>query len=310
MERTLVKSRIRTVFGLVEWGWRKHVLRQPYHVRRIHDYLMYLDHHVAGVSRPLAIHGSREEDKTELLRRELEPGMVHLDLGANIGYYALMAARRVGPAGKVICLEPDPRNLELLRRNVSLNRLDDVVEILAVAASDKPGRATMYKANASNLNTLVEPAACTGSQPPGEEVSVDTVTIDSLMASRGGRLNFLRMDIEGYEVDALRGGLETLAASPPPCKILLETHAQMYGPTRDFGAVLQRLFALGFVAKGLVSAGSSRPQIFQRLGYHPAEIFLADGFHRGYYQNVAPEHVVELCSAIPKAVRYLLLCKA
>jgi FkbM family methyltransferase len=305
-----VRSRVRSLRGLIEWTWRKHVLRQRYQIRHIHDYVMYLDHGVPGVSRPLAIHGSREEDKTELLRRELEPGMIHLDLGANIGYYALFAARRVGPRGKVICIEPDPRNLDLLRRNVSVNGFGDYVEIHAVAASDTEGHATMYKASASNLNTLVEPSAAMAARRHETQVNVETVTIDSLMETRGGRLNFLRMDIEGYEVDALRGGLKTLAASPPPCKILLETHAQMYGPNRDFGAVLRQLFSLGFFAKGLVSAGADRPEAFRRLGYQPRESFFADGYKRGYYEGVSPADVIQLCTAMPKAVRYLLLCKA
>jgi FkbM family methyltransferase len=303
----MARSRIRSLRGLIAWVWRKHVLRQPYQIRRIHDYLMYLDHRVPGVSRPLAIHGSREEDKTELLCRELEPGMVHLDLGANIGYYALLAARRVGPNGRVICIEPDPRNLEMLRRNVALNRLEATIDIHPVAASDVPGRATMYTAAASNLNTLVEPR---GGRPQGEAVTVETVTVDALLASHGGRLNFLRMDIEGYEVEALRGAMKTLTDSPPPCKILLETHAQTYGPDRDFGAVLRQLFSIGFSAKGMVSAGGARPPAFARLGYTPSETFVADGFTRGYYEGVALEHVIELCTAVPKAVRYLLLCKS
>lgn len=303
----MARSRIRSLLGLWRWIWRKHVLRQPYQIRRIHDYSMYLDHRVPGVSRPLAIHGSREEDKTELLRRELEPGMVHLDLGANIGYYALFAARRVGPNGRVICLEPDPRNLEVLRRNVALNKMDGFVEVHALAASDATGQATMYTAAASNLNTLVKQVEVKASS--ARPVSVETVTIDALMAARGGHLNFLRMDIEGYEVEALRGAMKTLEASPPPCKILLETHAQMYGPDRDFGLVLRQLYSLGFVPKGIVSAGGTRPAPFAERGYHPTETFLADGFERGYYEGVSPEHVIELCSALPKAVRYLLLCK-
>ena len=304
----MARSRLRSLLGLGRWIWKKHVLRQPYQLRRIHDYVMYLDHRVPGVSRPLAIHGSREEDKTELLRRELEPGMTHLDLGANIGYYALLAARRVGPAGRVICVEPDPRNLYLLRRNVALNQMEDFVEVHAFAASDCSGHATMYTAAASNLNTLVERAG--GAATGGTPVPVETVTIDGLMERRGGRLNFLRMDIEGYEVEALLGAMKTLEASPPPCKILLETHAQMYGPDRDFGAVLRRLYGLGFVAKGIVSAGGVRPRPFADRGYRPKETFFADGFERGYYEGVSPEHVIELCGALPKAVRYLLLCKA
>lgn len=295
---------------LAGWAWRKYILRQRYHIAQVHNYKMYLDLHTAGVSRPLAVYGTREEDKTALLQRELKPGMIHVDLGANIGYYALMAAKIVGSTGRVFCIEPDPRNLNLLRRNVALNGLEATVEITGVAASDRPGQATMYQAHASNLNTLVAPnerqrAAELGEQP----VEVPTVTLDDFMASRGGRLNFLRMDIEGFEVDALRGGLRTLAASPAPCKILLETHPAMYGPTRDFGALLRELFAMGFVAKGLVSAGQVRPHVFKERGHHPRHVYHADGFERGYYEDVSPEDVISLVTAMPKAVRYLLLCK-
>lgn len=295
---------------MAEWAVRKYLFRQHYHVARVNDYKMYLDLRVAGVSRPLAVYGTREEDKTAILKNELKPGMIHVDLGANIGYYALMAAKIVGPAGRVLCLEPDPRNLELLRRNVELNGFTAPIEICAVAASDHPGTATMYQAHASNLNTLVAPQERQQAADPVEcKVSVKTVTLDDFMDQRGGILNFLRMDIEGFEVDALRGGLRTLERSPAPCKILLETHPNMYGPNRDFGALLQQLYSMRFVPKSIVSAGQVRPKVFADLGYSPERIYHADGFERGYYEHVSPADVITLVTTVPKAVRYLLLTK-
>ena len=295
---------------LAGWGWRKYVLRRRRQQIRVQDFEMYVDLRVPGISRALAVHGVREADKTELMRREVEPGMTCVDLGANIGYYALLSARLVGPAGKVLCLEPDPRNLELLRRNVALNNLDDRVEVVAAAVSDCAGIATMYQAPASNLTTLVAPDARSAHTSEGETaLSVATVTLDELMATRGGRLNFLRMDIEGYEVDALRGGLTTLAASQCPCKILLETHPYLYGPERDFGATLCRLFDLGFRPAGLVSAGVEHPEAFARLGYSPREVFHADGYTRGYYDQVTTDEAIKLVMHRPKVVRYLLLKK-
>lgn len=301
---------LREAGRLAEWAVRKHVLRQRYQRIRVNDYEMFVDLRVPGVSRPLMMHGTREEDKTALMRRELTAGMTHLDLGANIGYYAVMAGRLVGPTGRVFCLEPDPRNIELLRRNVTLNGLDARVEVVPAAASDIPGTATMYQAAASNLNTLVAPGArVSAAATPERAMTVDTVTLDDFMASRGGRLNFLRMDIEGYEVDALRGGMRTLRDSPAPCKILLETHAQMYGPTRDFRAVLKDLFAMGFESKGVVSAGKAIPEAFRSRGYQPDEIFHADGFNRGFYGRVREGDVLDLVMMVPKTVRYLLLAK-
>jgi FkbM family methyltransferase len=296
---------------LAGWGWQKYVLRCRHRRVRVHDFEMWLDLKVPGVSRSLAVHGTREADKTELVRREVEPGMTCVDLGANIGYYALLTAGLVGPAGRVLCVEPDPRNLELLRRNVSLNGLDDRVEVAGVAISDRAGTATMYQATASNLTTLVAPDARSRATALGETLmSVETTTLDAFMAERGGRVNFLRMDIEGYEVDALRGGLKTLAQSPRPCKILLETHPQMYGPHRDFGATMRQLYEIGFRPAALVSAGTRQPEAFAALGYAPREVFHADGYARGYYDQVTADHAIELVTRLPKVVRYLLLRKS
>ena len=301
---------IRETLRLAGWSWQKYVLRRRFQRVRVHDFEMYLDLRVPGVSRSLAVHGTREADKTELMRREVEQGMTCVDLGANIGYYALLIARLVGPSGRVLCLEPDPRNLELLRRNVALNGLDDRIEVVGAAASDRSATATMYQAAASNLTTLVEPGARHARTSTEERpLQVQTTSLDDFMEARGKRLNFLRMDIEGYEVDVIRGGLGTLAASPEPCKILLETHPEMYGPQRDFSETMRQLMGIGFRPVALVSAAIQQPEAFARRGYAPREVFHADGFVRGYYDQVTPEHAIELVMARPKVVRYLLLRK-
>ena len=97
---TLMKLTRMSNWRLLNWVVRKYILRQRKFIARVQDYRMYLDLQVSGVSRALALYGCREEDKTDIFRRELQPGMVHMDLGANIGYYALMAAGIVGQSGR------------------------------------------------------------------------------------------------------------------------------------------------------------------------------------------------------------------
>ena len=300
------------VFRLIHWIIRQKILNQENCVVNVQGFKMCLDLRVPGISRTLAIHGIREADHTEIFRRELEPGMVVVDIGANIGYYALIAARAVGHTGKVYCLEPDPRNISLLQKNVQLNSLGEIVEIHQIAASNRAGEATMFQAMASNLNTLVDRSHLKSSgtgKLTGTEVPVPTTTIDQFLESRGGMVNFIRMDIEGYEVEALTGMMQTLQNSPPPCKILLETHPQMYTDERNFAGVLDRLLQLSFVPKGLVSAGEPTPAPFAKRGYKPTQIFRDGAFQRGYYEKVTNQDVVSLTTRMPKVVRYLLLIK-
>src|SRR5438552_19014271 len=74
-----------------------------------------------GVGRPLYTGQAYEADETALLQRTLKPGMTVVDVGANIGYMATLAARCVGPAGRVLAIEPDPGNAELLAANIARN---------------------------------------------------------------------------------------------------------------------------------------------------------------------------------------------
>ena len=108
---------------------RKYVLRRRHLVRKIHDYKLLLDLRDPGLSRDVAIRGSREEQLKYIIDRVVGPGDVVLDVGANIGYYAIMLAKRVGSSGKVYAMEPEPHNLELLQRNIDLNGVDGVMPV-------------------------------------------------------------------------------------------------------------------------------------------------------------------------------------
>lgn len=314
-------AKIPKVVRLAEWLVRKRLLRQQHHNIAIDGFNLSLDLSTEGISRTLAIHRSRERDHTLVFKSEIEPGMRVLDIGANIGYYTMMAAKAVGKNGRVFAIEPDPRNLAGLQRTLAANpALQDIVDLYAFAVSNTVGEATFYQAQASNLNTLVSGVsgvsgvsdANSGSAGSAviDQFTVQTHTVDAFMQDKGKTINFVRMDIEGFEIEAIEGMLSTLEASPPPCKLLIEVHPQLYNPpARDFGASLEKLFRLGFYPKLVISAGEEIPAQFTELDYHPTRIMREGRFQRGFFETVEEAHAVQLITHVPKLVRYVLLVK-
>lgn len=256
---------------------------------------MLLDLATPGVSWSLATRGVREEAHTRLMGDLLEPGQHVLDLGANIGYYTLLSARAVGPEGRVLALEPDPGNLDLLERNVELNGFEDRVEILAVAASDRKGTARLAAGDAANLRRI--DAAGT--------VEVETVSLDDLLAGRP-RVDLLRMDVEGHEVQVLDGMDGTVEDGEGPRRILMEVHPSRYEPRDALSRRLEHLFDHGYATEAVVSAGTELPSVFADRGLEPVWTMQSGRFLRGCYE--APDEVTaELVARTPKVVRYVLL---
>lgn len=156
-----------------------------------------------------------DKHERSLFCNAITPGSVVLDVGANIGIYTLLAAKR---GARVFAIEADPRNVEMLRHHVHLNGFDRRVTILPIAVGEKEDMATIYRYPGnwghSNLFEGVEP------------VQVQCRTIDSLDLPP---IDVCKMDIEGSELRALRGMRETLSRSPR-MKMLIE-YAEGFGET-------------------------------------------------------------------------------
>ena len=133
-----------------------------------------------------------------------------VDVGANVGFYTLHMAKRVGARGRVFAFEPDPRNASRLRRNIALNAFDAVVEVAETAVSERDGRGTLHRSDDAHSGW--------GSLAPHREettsMEVPTTTLDSFLDARGiDRVDLLKADVEGSEVELLRGAARSLAAS-------------------------------------------------------------------------------------------------
>lgn len=173
----------------------------------------------------VAVLGQRDPDVMRFLRRWVRPGFVACDIGANIGTYTVPLARLVGPSGHVVAFEPNRPTRACLRQNIRQNRLANVT-LLRAAAGPEVGVAGLV-VTADNFGEVhLAP-------PGGAETSlVPVTTVDAEVARlRLHRVDFIKIDVEGFELAALRGAVRTLAAN---ANLVVQTeivpaHSARYG---------------------------------------------------------------------------------
>lgn len=167
---------------------------------------------VAG-SRPGYVLGTAEPDVQSFMLEWIQDGDVVFDLGANVGYFTLCAAALVGARGAVVAYEPSPSNVQALRHNVLLNNLDERVTVVEAAVSAYAGTASFDPSENDQSGRLAEAGA----------VTVSTVRLDEEIDRLGLKPSFVKIDVEGAELDALRGMRATLENARP--MVLCEIHA-------------------------------------------------------------------------------------
>lgn len=175
----------------------------------------------AGVSRELRLRNIREPKASKyLVGKFLNDEEIAFDVGANIGYYAILTAL-ASERSRVYAIEPVRENLELLRENIALNNLEDRVKAFEYAVSDKCGRIRMILENRSNWHRIVN-------AEDGDYIEVESITLDELSEKLGERPTYVRMDVEGAELEVIRGMVELLESDDPP-KLFIEHHIHLLG---------------------------------------------------------------------------------
>lgn len=140
-----------------------------------------------------------EELTTEMFKKVVKEGDVVVDLGANLGYYTLLAARLVGQKGKVYAFEPEPINYSLLLKNIELNGYDNVVT-MQKAISNVVGTVRLFLDNKNTgAHTIYQPS------DRREFIEVESVTLDEFFKDKKHQVNVIKMDIEGAEMAAFSG---------------------------------------------------------------------------------------------------------
>jgi FkbM family methyltransferase len=156
--------------------------------------------------------GSNELPVQMALTRFLRPGDIFYDVGSNIGFFSLIAARLVGPSGGVVAIEPVPGNAAVIRRNMQRNDFTHV-QILEIALGAEPGVAALHVTKhpgGATLSTTEIPPDATGT------IRVTVKTLDDLtLTEKLGTPRLVKIDVEGTELEVMKGMTQTLAAFEP-----------------------------------------------------------------------------------------------
>ncbi len=169
---------------------------------------MYVRAEDGGVAHQLIMYREYEPYESSLVRKHLKPGMIIYNIGANLGYYALVASECVGAQGKVFAFEPAPENFELLTRTVAENKLTNV-ELFPSAVGAAKGSATLSLSRTNSGDHQLQSVASR------DHIVVDVISIDSFIAAGHALPNAIIMDVQGAEFDVLHGASEILASKEP-----------------------------------------------------------------------------------------------
>lgn len=190
------------------------------------------------------VYGSTEYFSTALFKELIAPGATVIDVGANLGEYTLIAAKHVGRAGSVLAFEPLPETFALLERSVSENGFDNV-RMFQVALSDRDGRATLRLPPSSNSGLASLAAAHDDDGFEVECMRLDTV----LERNRAGRVDVMKIDVEGFEHQVIVGACRTLAHDKP--MILFEVNGTVRGGDGWTARSIDALRQLGYRMYGV-----------------------------------------------------------
>lgn len=217
--------------GLKIVGRVFHAIETPTILNRsFFGHKLFLDVSRSNVQKLLYLEGSRFIRERYLIADLVRPGDTVVDVGANIGYYALMFSSLVGARGQVLCFEPEPNNLIELRRNVSSNKLANV-KVIEAAVGEKNGRSQI----SCGLNGMV----C---EDGNGDLEVDLITLDSVI---NNRIDFLKIDVEGYEGQVLAGARRLIEGHRPA--MFVEVHPALLTAQYTVSDILN--FAAQFYSK-------------------------------------------------------------
>jgi FkbM family methyltransferase len=182
---------------------------------------------------------SSEYDKTvaDYFKFKIKPGDICVSIGSNMGIYPLQFANWTGPSGRVYAFEPNPQAISIMKKHIALNGYSNCISVYEKAVSNSLGKASFHASASDGMSRL-------GKENPllkgrTDIIAVDVTTLDHEF--KGKPIGALMMDIEGFEIAALQGGLHFLKSHLAKA-IVIEMHPNAWviaGTTRaDFEQLL------------------------------------------------------------------------
>jgi len=195
-----------TIYKLIDFFTFGKGLKKEYHGYSVRLPTRYINYFPSGY----------ESDNFNFLRQQCKPGDVVLDIGAHIGLFSSIAGKIVGSSGKVYAFEPSPKTNALLQKTISINQLMPVVHVRNEAMGNAVGKTVFYISDgeADNSNSMI--SYMQDRKLHGIDVTI--LTIDTLVKQEHlSKVNFIKIDVEGAEYDAIRGGEQTFRELRPVC---------------------------------------------------------------------------------------------
>jgi FkbM family methyltransferase len=196
-----------------------------------HDCMLNVIPDDDGLSSELLVFGHHEKDTTNFVAKYLKKNMVCLDIGANIGYYSTLYSKIVGKTGQVISIEPSPLNFEYLKKNLDIQNMGNF-QIFNCACGDKSENVNFQIDRRGNKCFILTDK--TEQLENSEIIRVPVRKIDDIVNEiKLDKIDFLKMDVEGYEWYAIEGGWNTIQKFKPTIQI--EIHHKRLGSKKTIG---------------------------------------------------------------------------
>lgn len=207
------------------------------------------------------VSGRYETDLTDFFLLRLRPDSHCIDVGANFGYFSCLMSRMC-PQGKVVGIEADAHVRNLAQDNLYINSLHAVGEILHAAATDRDMPVTLHRRVGRSGNTSIgavnrQYTDILG-EAPAQPFTVGGLTIDSLLPRFSGRVDFMKIDVEGAEPLVFRGARQTIQTNPDLTIVMEWSPGQIRHAGFDVGAFLGDLAAMGLRPSDMTSGQITR----------------------------------------------------
>ena len=240
--KNLIPIRLRSTFKPLYLLWNLRGFNGQQSVEVCDDdiqFFIHIDRNNGAVDEYIFIHRNWEVHVGAVLRSVLQPGGVFVDVGANIGYFSLLAASLVGESGRVVAFEPLPKLVQQIRRSADQNQFN-WLHVVPKALGKIPGVMSLALA-AGNIGG----SSLVASQQSGNRVEVEVGTLNTELADFE-RIDLMKIDVEGFEYEMLVGAKEVL---------------ERYRP------VLVLEFSPSFYAKRDESMGTDILLLLKKIGY-------------------------------------------
>lgn len=180
------------------------------------------------------IKGHDEPEVLHAMMANVKAGYRVVDIGAHVGIETLLFSQLVGPRGQVVSIEPDPKNFHLLEENIRLHQVANV-QLMEVAVSNQKGYLPFYH-NKGVTSRLVRLSGQHNSDHY-TVLSVQVITLDEMFEGKGVKIDFVKIDVEDFEVEVLDGARQFLEEQHPT--LLVELHS--YRSARNCFDILNKL---------------------------------------------------------------------